>query len=162
MPSMTFVWNIILPLTSVTPQHVKLTDHTAKFDAADISENKVLAMIPYLMGLLGILIALLAGKDSAYTAFHVKQALKIQVCCALLAILAPISVITVIGPFVCGVCIVILWVVNIISFFDVCAGKAKEPAIVSGLKFLKSDQKPSFSSVPCLLVYGTFSCFDAK
>lgn len=125
------------PLTPVTPQKVNLTDHTAEFDAADISENKVLAMVPYLMGWIGIIIALLASGSSPYTAFHVKQALKIQVCTSLLAILAPLSAITVIGPFVCGICIIILMVVNIISFFSVCSGKAKEPAIVCNLKFLK-------------------------
>ena len=34
------------------------TDHTAEFDPKDISENKVLAMVPYLMGWIGIIIAL--------------------------------------------------------------------------------------------------------
>lgn len=29
-----------------------ITDHTAEFDPTDISDNKVLAMIPYLLGVI--------------------------------------------------------------------------------------------------------------
>ena len=36
-------------------------DHTAEFDPKDISDNKVLAMLVYLMGAVGIIIALLAS-----------------------------------------------------------------------------------------------------
>ena len=39
-------------------------DHTAEFDPADISENKVIAMAPYLMGWVGIIVALLAINNS--------------------------------------------------------------------------------------------------
>ena len=125
------------PLTSVTPQQADPFDHTASFDAADISDNKVFAMLPYLMSWVGIIIALLAGNASPYAAFHVRQALKIQICYALLGIIAAVLGITIIVPIACAVCCVILFVVNIICFFHVCAGKAKEPAIVRGLGFLK-------------------------
>ena len=64
-------------LANIAPQQtMDPTDHTAEFNAADISQNKVIAAA-------------------------------------------------------------VLGVVNIICFFSVCSGKAKEPAIVSGLKFLK-------------------------
>lgn len=125
------------PLTYVAPQQAEPTDHTAEFDAADISQNKVLAMVSYLMGWIGIVIALLASSTSPYTAFHVKQALKIQICNALLGIIAAVLAITVIVPIAAAVCIAILSIVNIICFFQVCSGKAKEPAIVSKLGFLK-------------------------
>ncbi len=125
------------PLTAVAPQQTDPTDHTAEFDAADISENKVLAMIPYLMGWVGILIALLASGASPYAAFHVKQALKIQVCNALLGIIATVLAITIIVPIAAAVCVFILSIVNIICFFGVCTGKAKEAAIVNKLSFLK-------------------------
>lgn len=125
------------PLTQVIPQPVHVTDHTAEFDTADISANKVLAMVPYLMGWIGIVIALLASGTSPYAAFHVKQALKIQVCNALLGIIATVLAITIIVPIAAAVCILILGIINIICFFGVCAGKAKEPAIVCNLPFLK-------------------------
>ena len=41
------------PLVAVAPQQVDLFDHTAEFDAADISDNKVFAMLPYLMRYMG-------------------------------------------------------------------------------------------------------------
>ena len=41
-------------------------DHTSEFTAKDISDNKVIAMLVYLMGTIGIIVALLASKDSPY------------------------------------------------------------------------------------------------
>ncbi|MBE6598408.1 MAG: hypothetical protein E7638_03075 [Ruminococcaceae bacterium] len=111
------------------------TDHTAEFEAKDISENKVLAMIPYIMGWVGIIITLLAAGSSAYAAFHVRQALKIQVCVTLTTIVG--AIIPFVGWIAAGVCAIIALVVNIICFFNVCSGKAKEPPIVSSLGFLK-------------------------
>ncbi len=125
------------PLIPVAPQQTDPFDHTADFDAADVSENKVLAMLPYLMGWIGIIITLLAGNASPYASFHVKQALKIQICNVLLGFAASILAITIIVPIAAAVCVCILGIVNIICFFHVCAGKAKEPAIVRNLGFLK-------------------------
>ncbi len=112
-------------------------DHTAEFDPADISQNKVLAMIPYLMGWVGIIVALLAVNNSQYVAFHVKQALKIQVVSILLGIVTAILVWTFIVPIAAAVCYVILFVLQIIAFFQICGGKAKELPIIKGLGFLK-------------------------
>ena len=81
------------PLIYVDPQPQVFAnpgDHTAEFDRADISANKVLAMVPYLMGWVGILITLLAAGTSAYAGFHVRQALKIQVCITLVSIIGAI------------------------------------------------------------------------
>ena len=92
------------PLIAIAPQPtVAPTDHTSEFDAADISENKVIAMLPYLMSWIGIVIALLAGASSPYAAFHVRQALKIQVCNALLGIIAAVLAITIIVPIAAAV-----------------------------------------------------------
>ena len=44
--------------------YVDPMDHTGEFDAADISENKVIAMLPYILGVAGLIIALLARSDS--------------------------------------------------------------------------------------------------
>ena len=109
-------------------------DHTGEFDAKDISENKVLCMLVYLMGAIGIIYALLAEKDSKYVAFHVRQALKIQVVTALSFVLA---VIPFLGWIVMGIWMVIAMVLNLICFFRVCKGTAIEPPIVANFKFLK-------------------------
>lgn len=123
-------------------------DHTAEFDAKDISDNKVISMLVYLMGAVGIIIALLVGNSSPYAAFHVRQALKITVVEILAPIVltvgAVICIIPILGWLVYGlaalaylVLAVALFVIKIMAFFSICKGKAKEPAIVRELKFLK-------------------------
>ena len=52
------------PLMSVpnaAPENI--TDHTAEFDPTDISDNKVLAMIPYLLGVMGVIISSLQAEN---------------------------------------------------------------------------------------------------
>lgn len=80
------------PLTTVADQPPVYSgdplDHTAEFDPADISANKVFALIPYLMGWFGVIITLLASSSSPYAGFHVRQALKIQIVTLLSLVLA--------------------------------------------------------------------------
>ena len=117
--------------------YVDPMDHTAEFEAGDISDNKVVAMLPYLLGIVGLIIALLARSDSPYANFHVKQYLKICVCEAIIAICSAVLCWTILVPIAGGICVVILLVVRIICFFQICKGEAKEPAIVGRLGFLK-------------------------
>lgn len=123
-------------------------DHTAEFTKEDISENKVISMLVYLLGWIGIVIALLASNTSKYAGFHVRQALKITVVETLLPIClgvaAVINIIPVLGWLVyvvatiaAVVLLVALFVVKIICFFQICKGQAKEPAIIRSLSFLK-------------------------
>lgn len=112
-------------------------DHTNEFDPRDISDNKVIAMLIYLMGIAGVLIALLSQNHSAYVAFHLRQALKFMVCNSLLAIVAAVLSWTFIVPIVCAIAIIVLLVVKIICFVDICKGQAKEPFIIRNLDFLK-------------------------
>ncbi len=112
-------------------------DHTAEFDPKDISENKVISMLVYLLGAIGIVIALLASNTSKYAAFHVRQALKFVVVEVLSALVAAVLCWTVIVPIVYGIFAVALLVVKFICFFQICSGKAVEPSIIRNLKFLK-------------------------
>lgn len=112
-------------------------DRTAEFDAKDISENKVIAMLIYLMGAIGIVVALLASGQSAYVRFHLRQGLKFIVVETLLGIIMGLLCWTFIVPIAGAVCMVIITVLRFISFFQICAGKAVEPAIVRSLGFLK-------------------------
>ena len=112
-------------------------DHTSEFDAKDISDNKVFAMLPYLMGWIGIIVALLASNTSKYVRFHVTQAMKISVVSTLNVIVMLILCWTFVVPIACGILGIILWVVNIIGFFSVCSGNAKELPIVRSLGFLR-------------------------
>lgn len=121
----------------VTEGTVDPYDHTAEFDKADISANKVLAMMPYLTGIVGVIIAMLAHADSPYTAFHVKQYLKLSVCQVLVLLASAILCWTFIVPIAGGIAVLILFVIRIICFVQICLGQAKEPAIVRKFGFLK-------------------------
>ena len=122
------------PLTTVADQPGDPLDHTADFDPADISANKVFALIPYLMGWVGVIITLLASSSSPYAGFHVRQALKIQIAALLSLVLLIIPFLEWVAAFAC---IIIAIVLNLICFFRVCSGKAIEAPIVSSFKFLK-------------------------
>lgn len=112
-------------------------DHTAEFDAKDVSENKVISMLVYLMGAIGIVIALLASNTSPYAAFHVRQALKFTVVEILSLICTALLFWTVIVPIAYGALMLTLTVIKFICFFQICSGKAKEPAIIRSLSFLR-------------------------
>ena len=107
-------------------------DHTAEFDPKDISDNKVMSMLVYLMSWIGIIIALLGSHNSPYAAFHVRQVVNVlMLICTLLLFW------TFIVPIAYGVMSIVFFVIKIICFFQICSGKAKEPAIIRNLKFLK-------------------------
>lgn len=123
-------------------------DHTAEFTAEDISANKVISMLVYLMGWIGIVIALLASNTSKYVAFHVRQALKFVVVETLLGIILGVGTVICIIPVLGWIVYIlaaigavalygIFFVLKIICFFQICKGQAKEPPIIRDLKFLK-------------------------
>ena len=112
-------------------------DHTAEFESKDIAEHKLLAMLIYLTGIVGIILALLARTESPWLRFHLRQGLKFLVAEALLATASVVLCWTFIVPFCAAIAILVLYVIRIISFFQVCGGKAVEPAILRSIGFLK-------------------------
>lgn len=112
-------------------------DHTAEFDPRDISDNKVYCMALYLLGVVGVIVALLAANSSKYVAFHLRQVLKILVFQSLVTVVTVLLFWTIIVPIAAGILSIALGVIQIICFFQVCAGKAKEPAIIRSLGFMK-------------------------
>ena len=111
-------------------------DHTKDYDGEDIAQNKVLAMSAYLLGLPGILLALLAARDSKYNLFHVHQALKITVLEVLMLLFTGVLCWTFVVPAVCGILLIVLVVLRILAFITVCQGKAIEIWLIRNLKFL--------------------------
>ena len=111
-------------------------DHTEKFSKSDISDHKLLCMLVYLLDFFGMIIALLAAKESEYTAFHMRQSMKYTVLEALIGIATVMLSWTFIVPILALVAVIILMVLKLISFAQVCKGQAKEPAIVRSIKFL--------------------------
>lgn len=118
---------------------VNIYDHTAEFDPQDVHDNKIFAILCYIMGIVGVIVALLARSsvNSPYLSFHIKQALKISITTVLVGILTGALVWTCIVPIAGMVCIVILEVVSIICFFQTCSNKSVEAPIVRSLPFLK-------------------------
>ncbi|MBQ9060870.1 MAG: zinc ribbon domain-containing protein [Firmicutes bacterium] len=112
-------------------------DHTSEFKEEDISRNKVTAMAAYMLGAIGVVIALIAGKDSPYADFHMRQGLKIAIVEAVLAAISVLLCWTLIVPGAAAICIVILMVIRLISFVSVCKGRAVEPPILRSFGFLK-------------------------
>ena len=115
---------------------IDIYDHTAQFDAKDIADNKLYAMLIYLFGVIGIVLALLKKDDSEYLKFHVKQGLKFLVCYGIVILVMAVLSWTFIVPIVASLALVALCVVEIICFFDVCKNKAKDAYIIRSFKFL--------------------------
>ncbi len=113
------------------------TDHTAEFDPQDISDNKVIAMLIYLLPVAGVLIALLSQGQSEYVAFHLRQGLKLMVVNSLIGIITAVLFWTILIPILAGICLCITTVLRFIAFFQICRGRAKELPIISSLGFLK-------------------------
>lgn len=112
-------------------------DHTAEFDPKDVSDNKVIAMLVYLLGIIGILLALIGSSNSPYASFHVRQSLKFVVIETLVVLATAVLWWTIIVPFAAFVFGIVLWVVKIICFVSICKGEAKEPVIIRSFGFLK-------------------------
>ena len=122
-------------------------NHSQRFSAHDISENKVSAIAAYLLGPIGIIIALLIARDSAYTAFHARQALKITICSVILELFAAIFAFFGMIPFVGIIFKMMLvltcaaWagtlILRLIAIAQVSNGEAKEPAVICNFAFLK-------------------------
>lgn len=132
----TFCSNCGTPVDGPATVTVDVHDHTAEYAPDDVSRNKVVAMASYLLGTLGIIIALLAAPQSPFAAFHCRQALKIEICNVLVTLISVILCWTVIVPIAGAICAGILFVIRIICFFQVCQGKAKDAAILGSLPFI--------------------------
>ena len=108
-------------------------NHTSEFDVRDIADNKLFASCPYLLGVLGIIIALLVT-NSPFCRFHAKQAIKLEIATFLLCLLC---IIPFLGWFIALVGILVVVVVRIIALVNALNGKANEAPIVSEIGFLK-------------------------
>lgn len=111
-------------------------DHTAEFDPRDIAENKIYAMLGYLLSVVGIVVTLLACPQSPYARFHVRQAVKLLILETIVGIATGLLFWTIIVPIVAGIFLLALFVVHCICFFQVCSGTAKDAPIVRSFNFM--------------------------
>lgn len=117
------------------------------YDDKDISENKIAALAAYILGILGIITALLMSAESPYAKFHICQALKITICSAVLGMFAVIFLFLSAIPFVgiifklmfavTGAAWFVVLILRLIAIFQVCDGEAREPAIIKSINFFQ-------------------------
>lgn len=126
------------PIPYIPPvPYVDPYNHTEKFDPADIANTKLLCMLVYLVDFMGVILALLAAKESAYVGFHIRQSLKFTVIEILMVLATLLLCWTVIVPILALIAFIVLLVIKFVSFTQVCGGKAKEPVIIRSIPFLK-------------------------
>ncbi|MBO4265947.1 MAG: zinc-ribbon domain-containing protein [Lachnospiraceae bacterium] len=112
---------------------VEQFDHTSDYDAADISANKVYALSAYILSFFGVLLCNVLAKESPFAQFHAREALKLDVVAIVVYVLSVLLCWTCIVPIAGAVLEIILIVVRIISFVQVCKGEAKEPWLIRSL-----------------------------
>lgn len=110
------------------------TDFTHTFDSEEVAKNKVFATGSYLLGFIGIVIALLAAKDSEYVKFHVRESMKIQVLCALLGLVSVLLCWTIIIPILGCIAIAVLGVIEIICMVRAMMGQSKKVPLIGNWK----------------------------
>ncbi len=119
-------------VTTVDP-----ADHTAEFTPEDVSAHKVYALLVYLGGIIGIIPALLIGKDSPYLKFHIQQKMKLMVTSLLVTLVGSVTSFLILPAIAAAVISVIIFVVNLICFFRTASGKSVEAPIVKDIKLFK-------------------------
>jgi len=112
-------------------------DHTNEFDSKDISDNKIMALMIYVGGVVGVIIALLAAKDSKFVGFHIRQYLKFF----LVETVATFATIVLFWTFIVSIAwaalMIALLVFRIICIVQICKGQAKEGLLIRKIAFLK-------------------------
>ena len=112
--------------------------HTAEFSPDDISKNKPAAMLPHLLGIIGLIIAIIMNKnrESEYLDYQVRIAIKHTVVEALIIATALVLFWTAVAPVLGIICLAVAFILRIISFVNICRSEVKDPPIISSIKFL--------------------------
>ncbi len=100
------------------------------FDKVDIENNKVMAVLAYII----FLIPLLAAKDSPYAKFHTNQGLVLFIAAILASVVAAIPII---GWIISPIIALGITVLSIIGIINALGGNAKELPIIGKFKILK-------------------------
>ncbi len=125
------------PPTAPVMAPVDPADHTAEFTAEDVSEHKVYALLVYIAGIIGIIPALLIGKDSPYLKFHVQQKMKMMVASTLVTLVGSVTSFLILPALAVGIVAIIIFVLNLICFFKTASGKSVEVPLIKDIKLFK-------------------------
>jgi uncharacterized membrane protein len=112
-------------------------DNEYSFTQKEIEEGKVLAGIAY-FGIIGFLIAYLAGKENRFTLYHAQQGL-------LIAIASLLVIVPVIGWFILSIFVLVLSIIGLINGFS---GKVKPLPLIGKIGFKFNMVKPEMTATP--------------
>lgn len=111
-------------------------DKTELFSAEEVKEYRLTAVLIYLLGIFGIILALVTDRNSPYLKFHIAEELKITVVTAALAIFSVLLAFTFIVPVLCTAGIAACCVINLISACKTLNGKSENAVIIRNLTIL--------------------------
>ena len=111
------------------------TDSTAEFDANDIQENKVFAILAYL-GILFI-VPLLAAPNSKFARYHANQGLVLFITWLVVLVVSFIFIlIPVLGTIIRVLLYLSILALLVIGIVNASQGKAKALPLIGGIKLL--------------------------
>lgn len=105
-------------------------DETECFEKADIENNKIMAVLAYII----FLVPLIAAKDSPFARFHTNQGIVLVIASVAASVIAVIPVFGwTIAPVI-GIAVTVLAVIGILNSLN---GRAKELPIIGKIRILK-------------------------
>lgn len=118
-------------------------DTTASYAAADVQNNKVMAVLSYI-GIL-VLIPILAAKESPFARFHANQGLILFLCeiifavanmilCVIFAFLGPLVLLWTLVAALVNIAFLVLLILGIVN---AAQGMAKELPLIGKFRILK-------------------------
>ncbi len=113
-----------------------LWDKTELFSDEEVKEYRLTAVLIYLLGIFGIILALVTDKSSPYLKFHITEGLKITVVTAVLAVISVLLAFTFIVPVLSGAGLIVCSVINLISAYKTLEGKSENAVIIRNLTIL--------------------------
>ena len=111
-------------------------DKTELFSEEEVKKYRHTAVLIYLLGIFGIILATITDKNSPYLKFHIDEGLKITVVTAGLMLIAVVLAFTFVVPVLCGIGTAICMVINLISAYKALMGKSENAVIIRNLKIL--------------------------
>ncbi len=125
-----------MPVMEIPKASSAKYDCTANYSESDILENRIPCMCVYLLGAVGVIIALLMASDSPYTRFHVIQSLKFTVLEVLTTIISVVLCWTVLVPILGAIALLVLMIAKFACFLDVIRNKATVSPLLHSIRFL--------------------------
>lgn len=111
-------------------------DKTDLFPKDEAQEYRLTAVLIYLLGIFGIILALCTDKSSRYLKFHIDEEIKITVVTAGLTLISVLLSFTFIVPVLSAAGIVLCSAINLICAYKTLKGRSENAVIIRNLTIL--------------------------